>query len=560
MPTIPTLRENQRISQGGVSGFQDTSIARSAGDNLSLLGKTIAKASEDLKVTRKEDTFSRSQWVQRSQAEAERAKNRFLSTRKDAPKNDDGSKLEEEYDTYSTDIKNSYLDSVPEDFRAEAEMAYDTARLKGSADVLKESEIRRKTNAVYTFQTTTNELLNEVQENPSKTKEIAQKGIDNIIVATQSGLLPAEKMEDNIRGFSKKAAQSEIDGYLKIPQNSMDVEYFEEAKKALERNKSLFTPEEYSKISSGIDTAKYTGIERIIKRENDAAKTRMEANKQKQEEEINNSFQQLIENKNNPTKVQAIKETLKDRFKDGKYKYAAPAFFKAFKQADDIQDAAMSYEIARDLGNKPSNKQINDMRDRIRYSVANDQIGVEKGEYWLKRLNEFNEANKKDPNHGQKVKSIYSYIKLVHNVSDIENMTDISGENKRSALAAIYQAETLLGKGVSPEYVLASLKTKFGQTKEVIDIPSNFPLSPETNRALDTLQAIDEEEKDIEELRSRGMISTQEYRNRMQKTMRYRQSIEAKKTLQERGLDKFINELQSNPIPVQPTQIPLRRQ
>ena len=58
-----------------------------------------------------------------------------------------------------------------------------------------------------------------------------------------------EKLNDNARGFSKKVAEARIDGYLKLPVNSMDIPIYDKAKENLDKNKALFTPEEYEKKS-----------------------------------------------------------------------------------------------------------------------------------------------------------------------------------------------------------------------------------------------------------------------------------------------------------------------
>lgn len=561
MPVIPGLRESQRLNQGGVSGFQDTSVARAEGENLQRLGRVISSVSSQLTQKRETDTFARSQWVKRSAAEAERTKNRFLSTRRDAPKDDDGSKLEEDYDRYSGDAGVNYLSTVPEEFRSESEMAFETARLVGSADVLKESEIRRKNNGIYSFSKTTDELVNSVNADPENAKKYLTSGMDNIIVATDSGVLPADKFNDNITGFSKKIAEARVDGYLKLPVNSIDIPIYDKAREALEESKDLFTPEEYEKKSKGIEAAKYTGITRIIKNETDSAENRKKAVTAQQEAEIDNAFQQMMEFSNDPVKVVALKQNMIDRFKEGRYKYAAPKFFKAFSQAENMQDAAISYEIIRELGNKPTNRMINDMRDRVIYSVADDRISSAKGQDLLDRLKLIKAGNSKDPNYTVKVRSVMDYIKLVHNTSDLETMIDIDGEQKKSALNAVYKANTLLGRGLGPDDVLNVLKKQFGETKTITGTyPAGYPISETTSRTLDNPKAFDEEAESIYSLKERGLINSAEYRNRMRNLKKIEDGYEATKSLKQKGLDKFINELENTPLaPQQNTQIPFRR-
>ena len=563
MPVIPGLRESQRLSQGGVGGFQDTSVARTSGENLQSLGRSIANVSKLLKVERKTDEFARSQWVKRSAAEAERNKNRFLSTRRDAPKEDDGGKLEDEYNTYSEDNGVKYLETVPEEFRAESQMAYETARLTGSADVLRESEVRRKNNSIYSLGKTTDDLVNSANMDPENAEKYLVSGLDNIRIATDSGILSPEKLNDNARGFSKKVAEARIDGYLKLPVNSMDIPIYDKAKENLDRNKALFTPEEYEKKSKGIETAKFTGIERIVKRERESAETLRKSIEAKQEAEIDNTAQQLIENKNDPNKIIVLKQNLIDRFKAGKYKYAAPKFFKAFSQSEDMQDAAISYEVVRELGTKPTNKMINDMRDRVMFSVADDKLSVEKGQNLLDRLKLLKEGNKKDPNYSTKVKGIFDYVKAIHNTSNLENMIDIDGDNRQSALNSVFRINTLLGRGVNPDAVLDIIKKQYGETKTISGVPSKYPLSDTSNRTLDNEAAFEAEEEYVYSLRERNVIGQEEYRKRMKSIKRIRDGFEASKSLKQKGLDTFVNDLENTPmIPQtapQNTQIPFRR-
>lgn len=549
MPSIPQLREGQRLSQGGVSGFQDTSIARSQGENLALLGRTVASVSKSLQEERKTDTFARSQWVQLAAADAGTAKDKYMSANKQAPKKDDGSTLEDNYNKFLGDSKNKFLDTVPDEFKSEASMAYDIAKLKNTSDVFKEVEVRRKSSSLYNYDETTKKIVNDASINPDKANEYLQAGIDHITVATNTGVLSPEFYEDNVKGVSKQIASAQIDGYLKKPENSMDIPLYDKAMESLERSKDLFTPEEFDKKAKGILTAKYTGTGRIIKSEQDAEENRIKQFKSKQEAEIDNTYQQLIENQNDPVKVSVLKRNLMDRFREGKYKYAAPAAFKAILKGGDFQDNAISFEIQKRLGTKPSMKDINNLRDDVIYMQADDKLSAPEAREWLERLKNLKEQNKKDPNYSTKVRSLMDYIKFVHQVSKLDDLTDLDANVRKSVLFSVYQANAMLGRGEDPDRVLQVLQARYKESKIISGVPANIPYSSKTNRTLDSEKAFDEEEEDIYSSKERGIIESSEYRRRMRETNNLRKAFMSKKSLSEKFMDQLNAPIDPNILP-----------
>lgn len=558
MPVIPQLKESQRISQGGVSPFQNSSDARTMGEHLQLLGKTVAAVADGLHREYKEDTYMRNLWADRARKSAElEAKTYMSEVQANASTEDDGSKLVDTYNERMATARTNFQKTVPTEFQGYTELAYDTTGKEKTADVLKE---RVKMNNTFKLAATakrTDAIVNSLLVSPSNYEKARYDAVNAIGEATANGLLSEEQFNDNIKGIDKKLAEAQINGYLSNIKTSEDYNSYKLAQDALTYHSANgnISPEDAIKKTKSIEDAYWTGTGRIMNREEEAAKKLKEINEAKEQKTIDDIHLNIQKNLHNPEKVEMYKKQLMDKMST--MRYARDDGFKALKVAEDFQDNAMSYEISTRLGSNPSMKHIQDLKNQVMVHEYDGSMSPQKAEYWIKRLDDIKEKQKKDPNYAMNVQAIHAFIKTVSGVGPFEALTDFNGAQVKNANYMWLKASTLMGKhNMSPLDVMEVLKKDAGITKAITGLPGHFPIMGLTQRSVETFEDIEREKKALYDALDRNIISSGQLKDGMKFLKRVEDSLNARKTL----IDKRIEHLGDDPFApsVSPT-IPLRR-
>ena len=558
MPVIPTLRQNQRLSQGGVSGFQNASDHRSMGEHLQLLGKTVSAVADGLHREYKEDTHLRTLWEDRARSAAQDKSREYVSNvQATASTENDGSKVEELYKKEHEANKAKFIETVPSQFKEYAKITYDTSVFTNSTDMYKETVKLKENFKIAATAKATDSVINSVNVDPSKYEVARVEGYRNIQTATENGILSKEILNDNLKAFDKKLANAHISGFINKPTADMKEAYenHKASQEAIQAHSlsGNISPEEAIKKSESALNAYWTDTQRIMSRNEHIEKVKKEINETKQQAEIDNIHAEMVKNKSDPSKLNILKDQLLDKMNSGGLRYKMSEGFKAFTVADEFQDQAMSYEIATRVGKDPTMKHIDQLKNEVMFHANDKNMGLAKSEYWIKRLDDIKEGLKKNPNHAIELQAIHAYIKMVNHASPFEAMTDINGAAVKDANYMWFKASSLMAeKGLSPRDALNVLKVGAGQTKEATG-RGNIPISDLTGSTLETLEDIKKEKDTIYQMEG---LSSERRKNLFKFLKRIEDGINARKSLIERKVDHLADE------PLAPSsgpQIPFRR-
>lgn len=554
MPTIPTMKENQRLSAGGANPFQNSSNARLTGEAIADVGTAVNRFAAASAKEIKDDPTLRTVWLNKTKARAEAKAAELQTTMRGASIDNMGDKFSEQYDQAMNDFKARVLEEVPEQYRLYADEVYDTAKYKQQVDVFKIAGDQRKRFENNAITSTFGDLNNSVKIDPRKYQSAVNEAAmlhDSLI---QSGKLSPERISDNKKAIAKNLTDSAIDGWVSQPKSELDMPLFNNATKVLNDNRALYSEDEFSKRADQIETAKHTFLSRTWTMNDRADAAKEKAFAEKQNAEVDQIVLDIYESQNDPQKVEMLKMDLADKIGRGKMNYIRERAFKSLKLADDIRNDAMSSEISNLLGMNPTRSTAEGVFDMLNTALANNQIDTPTHKYWQNYVRNVMDKNKADPNYSKKMSAMLKQLQSDYKISNLENLTDIDSANTKAFLADQAKLYRLAVQTGDPFHAYSIVKSTYFQKQRSMGAPGNYPYSDLTGEVIEDQEAIN---KEINYIKDAPSMPLQEKRRRMQELKKIEDGVKAKKRLDSKYFDNFKQQL-DNTLPAQ-TQIPLMR-
>lgn len=555
MPTIPTLKENQRLNPGRPSGFQDSSNARLSGEAVADMGKAIANFSHTQKEKDKDDPTMRALVIAKTKKQAEAEASKLHAEYSNASIEDRGDTFNDDYERKMAEHKSTIIAQTPDEYKRYADQAYDIQKLDDQTKVF---DIAGKQKAKYeknAIDTVFAETYNSVKMDPTKYEAASLEASILHDGLVQSGKLSPERMADNKRAIGKKLTDSAIDGWVSRPKNDLDVGLFDNADKVLEQNKALYTEDEFQKRKEQVQTAKYSFLDRTWKLTDRAEKMKEKAFTEKQNAEMDQTVTDIYENQHDPLKLGLLQNKLLDQIKNGKAKYIRERAFKSLKMSSDIRDDAMSSEVSDLIGMNPTRETATQVFDMLNTALAENQITPTAHKYWQNYVRYIMDKNKNDPNYSKKMSAVMAQLQADYKIGNIDNLTDLDSANTKAFMSA--KAQVIKNSVVTgdPFKALDMQRGSYFQQQRSMGAPQNYPYFDLTGEAIKDKESLQKAKNYV--MDAPGM-SQNEKRRRMKDLKKIEDSLNAKQRLDSKYYDTFKHET-DNLLPGNDVQIPLKR-